>query len=94
MGAAHAAHAAGVGLDRRLNGKSTDNKIYDSDQENQSLHHKTTENTEDITSEQNDKTPGHFPQVTPERSAYPIIMSILCRHYLRNYSYSLQIINK
>ena len=29
---------------------------------------------------------------TPERSAYPIIMSILCRHYLRNYSYSLQII--
>ena len=48
----------GVGQDRHLNGESIDNKIYYSDQENQSLHHKTTENTEDITSEQNDKTPG------------------------------------
>ena len=53
----------GVELDRHLNGESIDNKIYDSDQENQSLHHKTTENTEDITSEQNDKTPGIFLQV-------------------------------
>jgi hypothetical protein len=58
----NAAHVAGVGLDRHLNEESTDNKIYDSDQENQSLHHKTTENIEGITSEQNDKTPGHFPQ--------------------------------
>jgi hypothetical protein len=58
----NAAHLAGIGLDRHLNEKSTDNKIYDSDQENQSLHHKTTENNEGITSEQNDKTRGHFPQ--------------------------------
>ena len=65
MGAAHGARAAqtaGVGLDRHLNGEYTDNKIYDSDQENQSLHHKTTENTEGITSEQNNKSLGHFPQ--------------------------------
>jgi hypothetical protein len=58
----NAAHVAGIGLDRHLNEKSTDNKIYDSNQENQSLHHKTTENNEGITSEQNDKTRGHFPQ--------------------------------
>jgi hypothetical protein len=28
----NAAHVAGIGLDRHLNEKSTDNKIYDSDQ--------------------------------------------------------------
>jgi hypothetical protein len=44
-----------VGLDRHLNQQSEGEKIQDSDQENQNLHGETTENIENITSEQNDK---------------------------------------
>jgi hypothetical protein len=44
-----------VGLDRHLSEQSNDNKMDDSGQESQNVHDKTTEDIENITSDQNDE---------------------------------------
>jgi hypothetical protein len=67
----HMTHVTHVGLDRHLIDQPDDNKIQDSDQENQNLHGKTIENIENITSDQNDKGAEHSPHVSQASHVSP-----------------------